>query len=324
MKKNKGLTASYLLDGNGGGQSMQWNEINAWQPDQGVLWVHLDYAQELAQDWVINKSGLDAITTEALLAEETRPRAADIEGNMLVILRGVNLNPGANPEDMVSIRVWTDGARIISSSKRPLNSVPDICESIAKGRGPSTIGDFFVNLINRLTDRTEDVIDNISDRIDDLEEQVLTLESHKLRPAISGIRREAIALRRYMSPQREALSHLYNERVSWLKDIDRMRLRECADQVMRLLEELDSVRERGIVTQEELMSRLSEHMEKRMYVLSLVAAIFLPLGFLTGLLGVNIAGIPGAEYPYAFQLFSLSLLAIVFLQIWIFKRNKWL
>jgi zinc transporter len=54
-----------------------------------------------------------------------------------------------------------------------------------------------------------------------------------------------------------------------------------------------------------------------------IAAIFLPLGFLTGLLGINLGGMPGAENPDAFWVFSGLLVAVVSLQIWIFKKLDW-
>ena len=60
-----------------------------------------------------------------------------------------------------------------------------------------------------------------------------------------------------------------------------------------MIEELDAARDRAAVTQEELASRLAEQSNKRLYVLSVVAAVFLPLGLITGLLGVNLGGIPG-------------------------------
>jgi zinc transporter len=60
-----------------------------------------------------------------------------------------------------------------------------------------------------------------------------------------------------------------------------------------------------------------------MFVLSVVAAIFLPLGFLTGLLGINVGGIPGSENTYAFSIFILILIAVVILQVWVFKKKKW-
>jgi zinc transporter len=131
-------------------------------------------------------------------------------------------------------------------------------------------------------------------------------------------------LRRYLAPQREAMARLYNERVPWLNDMDRMRLREVADSTTRYIEDLDASRERAIVIQEELMSRISEQMDKRMYVLSMVAAIFLPLGFLTGLLGINVGGIPGAEYKGSFYIFCGILISVSVMQIYIFKKLKWM
>ena len=65
-------------------------------------------------------------------------------------------------------------------------------------------------------------------------------------------------------------------------------------------------------------------MNKTMYILSIVAGIFLPLGLLTGLLGINVGGIPGTENPWAFAIFCVLLLIIAGGQIWLFKRKKWM
>jgi len=96
------------------------------------------------------------------------------------------------------------------------------------------------------------------------------------------------------------------------------------DRLPRYIEDLDAARERAAVTQEELVSRLSEQMDKRMYVLSIVAAIFLPLGFLTGLLGINVGGIPGAEYKAGFAIFCLLLVGLIIAEVIIFKKKKWM
>ena len=64
-------------------------------------------------------------------------------------------------------------------------------------------------------------------------------------------------------------------------------------------------------------------MNTRMYVLSVVAAIFLPLGFLTGLLGINVGGIPGTENPWAFLIFSLLIVGILVVQMLWLKYKKW-
>jgi zinc transporter len=225
---------------------------------------------------------------------------------------------------MVSIRIWTDRYRIITTRKRKLLSITDLVESLKNNQGPTSAGDFVVELADRLTARMAETIESIDDHIALIEDDIVDTRSSGLRHELSVIRRQAIMLRRYLAPQREALTRIHTERISWFNDVDRIRMREVTDKLIRYIEDLDSIRDRASVIQEELANRLSEQMNARMYVLSLVAALFLPLGFLTGLLGINVGGIPGSEYSGAFFIFVFILTAVVVLQIFIFKKNKWL
>lgn len=322
--KTNGLIYAYLIDGQGGAEKLDWENVQKWEYEHEPIWLHFDYSSPEAIDWISNKSGLDEVSASALLIEESRPRTTLIGGGMLVALRGVNLSPGSDPEDMVAIRVWLDEKRIISTRKRKLLSESDIVRSFEEKQGPKNTGEFIVDLSDRLISRMQGTIDDIEDRVAQMEEEVITSESHALRTKLSEIRREAIMLRRYLAPQREAMMKLHSENVPWLSDNDRMHLRETTDRLMRYTEDLDSIRDRAAVTQEELLNRLSEQMNMRMYVLSLVAAIFLPLGFLTGLLGINVGGIPGSENKFAFWIFILMLSIVVAFLIVIFKKKKWL
>ncbi len=324
MTDTDGLVFSYILDGKGGGTPIEWKKIRAWKPEQGVLWLHLDYTDDRVQKWLAEESGIDPVLCEALVAEDTRPRAVSSQNSLLLILRGVNCNPGADPEDMVALRMWFEEHRIISMRHRKVMAIDDIHQSIITGKGPASPADFLVMTANRLVDRMGDVVAEIDDAVDELEETILTAESYELRPKLANVRRQSISLRRYMSPQRDVLARLQNERISWLSDIDRVRIREGAERTARFIDDIDSARDRASITQEELNSRLSEQMNKTMYVLSIVAAIFLPLGLLTGLLGINVGGIPGTESKTAFAVVSLLLVAIAIVELWVFKRRKWL
>tara|TARA_R110002096_G_scaffold171490_4_gene344505 strand:+ start:136393 stop:137367 length:975 start_codon:yes stop_codon:yes gene_type:complete len=324
MTEDKGLKYCYLLDGNGGGKALDWAAASAWKPEDGVLWMHLEYSDPYVQKWVLEESGVSRVCGEALLSEETRPRSVLTSHGLLLTLRGINPHPDADPEDMVALRLWSDGKRIISTRRRRLVSASEIALAIDEGAGPRNAGEFVESITDRLVERMSSVIDEINDDVDTLEEEVLTQQAYALRPKLSELRRSTIGLRRYLAPQREAVMRLYAERIDWLSDTDRSRLRESADRTTRFVEELDLVRERAIVIQEDLSSRLSEKMDRTMYVLSIVSAIFLPLGFLTGLLGINIGGIPGADYGGAFFVFCALLVGIVGFQIWLFKSKKWM
>jgi zinc transporter len=323
MNNGGGLIHAWLLDGAGGGRRLDMADIESWAPEQGVLWVHLDYTSEAARQWLQNSAGLEELVADALLTEETRPRATAIDDGVLLALRGINMNPGAEPDDMVAIRLWVDEKRIISTRERVLLSVRDIAERLNAGKGPADAGDFLVALADRIVWRVSDTVDKCEDLVADLEDQVLEAGSSSLRQDLATLRRQTITLRRYLAPQRDAFAKLVTEKITWFDDDSRLRLREVSDRLIRNIEDLDAVRERAAVTQEELLSRLSDQMNTRMYVLSVVAAIFLPLGFLTGLLGVNVGGIPGAENSWAFLLFILFLGGIVAVQMVWFKHKKW-
>jgi len=324
MPDSNGLICAYLLDGAGSGREIGWEEVRGWKPERGVIWVHLDRTSELAQDWLTSASGLDSLLCEALVADETRPRSFAFNDGLLVILRGVNLNPGADPEDMVSLRLWLEGNRVITLRQRHLMAIQDIRDSIAARNGPRDTGDFLVTLADHLIERMAPTIDGLDEEIDGLEVEVMEAQNQDLRARLAGLRRKAIALRRYIAPQREAMSRLSGERTTWLSDRHWARLREVADRVTRYVEDLDAARERAAVTQEELASRVAAQMNQTMYILSMVAVIFLPLGLLTGLLGINVAGIPGEKNQWAFVIVCLLLLALVLLEVFLFRRKRWL
>ena len=78
------------------------------------------------------------------------------------------------------------------------------------------------------------------------------------------------------------------EKHEMLDAIDAVHFRELADETTRYIEELDSVRERASVVQDEVLNRLTERQNRNSYVLTVVAAIMLPLSFITSLFGVSL------------------------------------
>jgi len=324
MSDDDGLLYAFILDGKGGGRAVRWPEIEAWTPDQGVLWVHLDRRTQQTVEWLRKKSGIDPVIRETLLQAEVRPRVLTIGEAMLVTLRGVNLNPGADPQDMVGVRVWLEPNRIVSLRHRRLMAVNDLREAIEAGTGPSGPGEFLYRLSDRLIDRMGPVIDELDDRVDALEDAVLTEHSAALRAEIGEIRREAISLRRYLAPQRDVMSRLPMEQADWLGAVHKAHLRETGDRTMRYVEDLDAARERAAVIQDELNNRLSDQMNRTMYLLTIVAAVLLPPSLITGLFGINVGGMPGIENVWAFSFVVVGIVLLAVVEVIVLRRLKWI
>lgn len=323
MQKNHPVRA-FLLDKKGSALELTYDELDSVDRIDKILWVHFDYSSKEAIEWIRNRSNIDSVAIDALLTEETRPRTTILGEALLIALRGVNLNPNSKPEDMISIRLYISPNLIISTRKRNLLSIDEIIEDLKNSKGVKSSAQFLVQLTRRVTDRMDMVIDEIQDRTDLLEENFIDSTNIEYRSEILAIRRETIILKRYLSPQKEALIKLYNEKISWIDEYQRIELRETNDQLMRHIEELDTIRDKVILIQEELVNSMNEQLNKKMYMLSIISAIFLPLTFLTGLLGINIGGIPGAENENAFYIFLVILSIVITFQFFIFKKKKWL
>jgi len=284
-------------------------------------WLHFDLNEPGVADWI--KSTVDPIVAEALTREDTRPRCSPHQDGLIVILRGVNLNPNSDPEDMVSIRIWMGPGLIISTRVRRLMAVTRLNEAMASNQAPTSTGAFIARLAAGLAERMNPVVSELSDRIDALEEASVD-STEGLRAEIADIRRTTIALRRYIAPQKDALWKLATGQLTLIDAAAQSVLRETGDQIIRLVEELDAVRERSAILNDQLTDKRAEAMNATMLLLSVVAAIFLPLGFLTGLLGINVGGMPGADWPAAFWLVCGLCLGIAGVLIWSFKRRGWI
>ncbi|WP_372591225.1 zinc transporter ZntB [Guyparkeria sp.] len=273
--------------------------------------------------WLETESGVDELVADSLLAEDTRPRVVEHDNGLLLIVRGVNLNAGKRPEDMISLRLWFDGEQLISTSRYPLRTVDELARRLEEGTGPATLAELLMELIEGLAERTDELIESIEEEVDELEAALLDGADRELRDRIGQIRRTIIVIRRYLAPQRDALARLSTINRPLLADLDRGRIREQADALTRLVEDLDMARERGGMIHEQLLTRLSDQLNTRMYLLSIVAAIFLPLGFITGLFGINVGGMPWVETDMGFWWVMLLILAIgAGLGVWL-RGRRW-
>lgn len=322
MEKSDGFVFCAALDGEGAAVDITADYRNAWKVSQNVVWFHMDFSESVAQEWFEKESGLSELTREMLVSDDTRPRVTSADGGLVICLRGVNCNPGSDPDDMVSLRLWVTDNRILTMRRRRVEAVNDIRSALARHEGPADSGAFLELLCDRMTHRISDVVGEIDEGVDSLEDEILDKERSELRTQVLKYRRMVIGLRRYVIPQRESLSRLVSERVSWLSDMDRLSLRESAERVARCIDDLDAARDRAAVAQEELNARLSEQMNRTIYTMSIVATIFLPLGLLTGLLGINVGGLPGVDFQWGFAVVCGILVVLAGVVYFVFKKRQ--
>ena len=296
-------------------------DITAPRTAKTWRWVHLDFADPHLADWL--HAQIDPLIANALIAAETRPRADVIGDGMIVMLRGVNLNPGADPFDMVALRMWITHDTIISVRKRKLKAVEALRLGALAGKAPGSPPAFLAALADALAHRIEAISLKLEDDVDALEEHSLDTKVDISNDCLP-LRQSIIKLRRFVGPQREALEDLALNADGHLPHADAVRIREVANRTARTVEALDASRDRLSAIQDHLDGQTAMKLGRNSYVLSVMAAIFLPLGFLTGLFGVNVAGMPGTETIWAFAALTALSTVIGIVLFAVFRWRGWL
>jgi len=276
-------------------------------------WYHCQRDLPGVREW-LNSNNIPASIIDSLLAEDTRPLFEQYdEQNFLLILRGVNLNENADPADMLSIRILYYQGSLISTRKIPSKTINAIRTNLLQGNGPKTIPDLVLNIIDGLNKNIDNYLNAVEEKIEAFDSEL------ELSDELMNTHKALLKIKRFIKPQQYAIDDYLTSDVP-LANAKNMRLRHSVNTITRINETLDFFLSELDIIKGELRQYHAEKMNQNTYLFSVIAAIFLPTSFLTGLLGVNVGGIPGTDSPVAFELFCTGLLGIFALEFWILKR----
>ncbi|MEL7133824.1 MAG: CorA family divalent cation transporter, partial [Pseudomonadota bacterium] len=259
----------------------------------------------------------------ALTAPETRPRADRYGDGLILNFRGVNLNQDGPADQMVAVRMWVTAQLVVTVRVRKIFALDAMRSEAEAGHAPATPMQFVSALATRLMGRVQDTVFDLAGRIDAMEDSVQD-DNQPLPPELAEERRIAIRLRRYLAPQRDALVALVGTDNPLMAQSNRDLLREQANLAKLTVEELEGLIARMTAVQDHHTAQAALLQGHNGYVLSIVAAVFLPLGFVTGLFGVNVAGMPGIDTPWAFAALCGALLVMTAGAVWVLRRLKWI
>lgn len=324
--KDNWLVNASILDGKGGATEIGEKEIKKWTPKKGVLWIHTNLKFSQALKWFQTDSGLDAWTIETLTdTAESRPRIVVHKDSLLLVLRTVNLTPRSEPDDMVFLRLFANKDRLITARLHPAIDFQSIASDFANQEGPTDINSLIEVILENTLDSTANTVSDLEDELDEMEELLVARKQpDSLFADLSEMLRRLVVMHRFLSPERDALEALTRHNPTWFNANMERAARDSCHRMQRIIEDIDLLRERVHINQDVLNSYATKQAQRNMYMLSVIATIFLPLSFLTGLFGMNVGGIPFSSDAngllITFGLISLAGIILLF----IFRKLKWI
>ncbi len=265
-----------------------------------VTWVDIDITDEAGTNWLSTESGISDDVKSQLLHPGKFTRRESLEQGLLVNICSINPASEAVGDDVMTCGLFLEQNRVITVRSTKIAALEEVRSHVKAGTGPRTPLEFLGFALVCVKKRLEPLITRISEETAELEDSVLGENTDSGSEVLNTLRREVFRVRRYLSPFQILLRLIVSDPTIDTSDEERRALDGAAELLTRYLNALEDCRERTLLLHDLIEARVSQTMARATFNLTIVATVFLPLTFITGLLGMNVAGIPESHTPWGF------------------------
>jgi zinc transporter len=317
-----GSALTVIFDGKGGVTRAASGKGTPSAAAKGFVLVAGKPGDSGFEEWLTEEIG--RFNADLLTARSMRSRCTVLEDKAFAILQFVRSDAKVDNIGRQFASFWIEKGRVIVASELDIPEFFGFDQWKQAHHAPVSPADFMARLCLKATDRIEPLIEQLGDRLDDIEEKLFEERREDSRAELARLRRALIGFRKLLWPQRDVLDTLEIEDLSFFSTRDRARLREAASRSARLGDELQMFSERAALVHEQIMDSRAEEMNRAMLVLAAVTEVFMPLTVISGMLGMNLAGIPFADSPYSFGVVAVGLVVLGAGILWWMRRRDWL
>ena len=179
-------------------------------------------------------------------------------------------------------------------------------------------------LLDSIVDYYFTVLEDFGDRTEVVEESLLNNEEKDTVVTLQAMKRKIIGLRRSIWPLREVINNLSKSEEGFIKKDTIIYLRDLYDHTIQIIDTVESYRDILGGIQDLYLSVVNNKMNEVMKVLALISTVFMPMGLIAGIYGMNFESMPEKDLAWGYPA-ALGLMAFIGLgMFWFFKTRKWL
>lgn len=200
--------------------------------------------------------------------------------------------------------------------------------ALLSGLNPSLVNGRADKLYYRIVDSVVDsylpVLDHFDDVIDELEDVVLREATPHCLSRIFDIKRSLIVMRRVLVNTRDVSAHLQRSEATLIEKDMWPFMRDIYDHVARNLDTVEMLRDLLSGTLDVYLSAVANRTNRVMKVLTVLGTVALPMLVISGIYGMNIKGLPGADSEHSVLLLGGIMASSTALLLWLLKWLDWL
>ncbi|UCH26106.1 MAG: magnesium/cobalt transporter CorA [Trueperaceae bacterium] len=270
--------------------------------------------------------GLHPLVREDIASVGQRPKVELFEAHLFIVLRMLSLTEDGSPQsEQLSLVLGPD--YVLTFQERPGDVFAPVRERLRRGKGRMRkLGADYLAyaLIDVIVDSYFSVLEHYGDTLEELEEEILREPTPHSLERVNRLRRELLFLRKSIWPLRELMGTLQREESPVVSAVVVTFLRDAYDHSIQVIDTVETFREVLSGLHDFYLTSLSFKMNEVMKVLTIIATIFIPLGFLVGVYGMNFDVMPELHLRWGYPALWLFMVTLVAAMLVLFRRRRWL
>ena len=293
-----------------------------------VVWINVEGIHDIE---IIKKIGglfdLHPLTIEDVVNTMQRPKFEDFDSYLFIVLKMLSysdINTGMRPEQ---VSVILGENFVITFQERPGDVFDTVREFIREGKGRirRTGADYLAYaLIDAVVDSYFLILETIGDQIELVEDRVILNREPDTISKIHGFKRAMLFMRRIVWPLREEIALLEKSGSDLVKEPTTLFFRNLYDHTIQVIDTVETYRELISGMHDTYLSSVNNRMNEVMKVLTILATIFIPLTFITGIYGMNFRHMPELYWEWGYYAALGLMLVIALAMLRNFKKKKWI
>jgi zinc transporter len=320
-----GLVWAYWLSPQQAPRNIDAESASRWLQDSGdagsFLWLHFSLSNAATIRWLRAHLRLPESFYDSLQETAVSTRLEQQDEHLVAMLLDLQFNALPDSSSISSVSLYIGPRLVVSARLRPLRSVDRLRASVRAGRNFRSSAELLAQLLREQAGVLSDTLRESTGRVDAIEDQLLANRVTTSRRELGTLRRLLVRLQRLLAPEPASLFRLLSRPPAWVTEVDAQELRQAAEEFATAIGDSSALAERVKLLQEELTSLVTEQTNHTLFVLTLVTVLALPVNIATGLLGMNVGGVPLAASTHGFSVVVSLLAASTALLAWLLWRR---
>ena len=294
---------------------------------EGLLWVDMEDVTDEDAELLSSVFRFHPLAVADCISKNIHPpKIDDFDDYLFIIIHGINYHIESEVVETTELAIFLGKNYVVTSHDVPMRSVSSMLDRVRKDGRPMRRGADFLahDMIDALVDNITPTIEGMDEKNDQLEAEALHEPQRETLMSIMRLKRSILALTRVILPQREIMNGLSRGDYPFISERAQIYYRNIYDHLVRIEMLTLGLRDMAESVLSTYLSSVSNRMNEVMKVLTIIATIFIPLTFITGIYGMNFANMPELEWKYGYFIILIVMAVIGISLVFWFRRRRWL